>query len=138
MINRVLEYRASFDAAHRLLNHGGRCRNLHGHTYHVSIRIEAALKDEVFVIDFFRFKEILNAYDHVVLCWTEDHQLIRFCREENGDVLVLPKQTSIENLSGHIAVAVARSLEVEWKEVQVNLQETEKGSCASVVRPEDI
>lgn len=31
----------TFDAAHRLQRHGGKCRGLHGHTYHVEVTIGA-------------------------------------------------------------------------------------------------
>ncbi|MBP6085949.1 6-carboxytetrahydropterin synthase [Patescibacteria group bacterium] len=30
----------SFDAAHRLTTHNGKCRNLHGHRYSVIVTIE--------------------------------------------------------------------------------------------------
>jgi 6-pyruvoyltetrahydropterin/6-carboxytetrahydropterin synthase len=31
----------TFDAAHRLQHHDGKCRNLHGHTYRVDIAVQA-------------------------------------------------------------------------------------------------
>lgn len=35
-----------FHAAHRLLNHGGKCRNLHGHTYRVDISVFGEIQEE--------------------------------------------------------------------------------------------
>jgi 6-pyruvoyltetrahydropterin/6-carboxytetrahydropterin synthase len=31
----------TFDAAHRLPHHDGKCKSLHGHTYHVRITVES-------------------------------------------------------------------------------------------------
>ena len=35
----------SFDAAHRLPDHAGRCRNLHGHTYRLEATVAGAPQD---------------------------------------------------------------------------------------------
>lgn len=35
----------TFEAAHRLQNHGGKCRNLHGHSYRVEIAIQGELQE---------------------------------------------------------------------------------------------
>jgi 6-pyruvoyltetrahydropterin/6-carboxytetrahydropterin synthase len=36
----------SFDAAHQLPLHDGKCRNLHGHTYRVEVTVNGPLIDE--------------------------------------------------------------------------------------------
>ena len=64
----------SFDAAHLLPNvpEGHKCRNLHGHTYHLTVFIEGPLKKpEGWVLDFGDLKSvvnpILNKLDHAYL-----------------------------------------------------------------------
>lgn len=53
----------TFDAAHQLPNHDGKCRNLHGHTYTVIIGLEGPIKgvngdpDEGMVIDYYHLGE---------------------------------------------------------------------------------
>ena len=43
-----------FEAAHRLWNYSGKCRNLHGHSYKARIKIEASELNsdgEVYIVD---------------------------------------------------------------------------------------
>jgi 6-pyruvoyltetrahydropterin/6-carboxytetrahydropterin synthase len=63
-----------FDAAHYLPNYPGKCRNQHGHTWHVEIEVMGEL-DEAdpngMIADFKVIKELLkkevNRYDHLLL-----------------------------------------------------------------------
>lgn len=56
----VLKRRFEFEAAHRLPNHDGPCKNLHGHGY--SVLVEVSRKDLVngMVMDFGELKKIVN------------------------------------------------------------------------------
>jgi hypothetical protein len=55
-LGRVMRTRVTrsftFDAAHVLPWHPGRCRNLHGHTYRVEVSIEGPLGPHGIVTDF--------------------------------------------------------------------------------------
>ena len=62
-----------FDAAHVLTNHGGLCKNLHGHTYRVDVSVaqeEGSQSD--MVMDFKDIKNIANE----VVCEKFDHAFI--------------------------------------------------------------
>ena len=50
----------SFDSAHNLPWHKGKCFNLHGHTYKLSVTIGAALNENGIVMDFGDLKEIVK------------------------------------------------------------------------------
>lgn len=58
-----------FEAAHQLLNHNGKCRRLHGHSYRVFVEVKGEIKpqdglsDEGMVVDFSVVKE---AWDSIV------------------------------------------------------------------------
>jgi 6-pyruvoyltetrahydropterin/6-carboxytetrahydropterin synthase len=64
----------TFDAAHRLMNYKGKCSNLHGHTYKVTVRVA---HDNVLdhysnmLIDFSKLKKIaedaVKWYDHATI-----------------------------------------------------------------------
>lgn len=59
----------TFDSAHRLSWHKGKCSNLHGHTYKLEVTVEGLLDENGIVIDFGDLKkivkkEILDKYDH--------------------------------------------------------------------------
>jgi len=62
----------TFDAAHRLGWHKGKCRRLHGHTYKLQVSIKGPLNENGIVMDFGDFKkfvekEIINKLDHQYL-----------------------------------------------------------------------
>ncbi len=69
--------RFKFEAAHRLPNHDGKCRRLHGHTYHLELvfsgqprKVDHNDPQSGFIVDFGRLrrmvdKELLDPYlDH--------------------------------------------------------------------------
>jgi 6-pyruvoyltetrahydropterin/6-carboxytetrahydropterin synthase len=68
----------TFDAAHRILGHPGKCAYLHGHTYHLEVTVSAERLDRLgMVIDFDDFralvkKAVLDRWDHATLLWSED------------------------------------------------------------------
>jgi 6-pyruvoyltetrahydropterin/6-carboxytetrahydropterin synthase len=62
----------TFDAAHQLPWHRGKCRNLHGHTYRLEVTLAGPINEDGIVIDFADLSdavqsEILDRYDHQFL-----------------------------------------------------------------------
>ncbi len=86
-----------FDAGHRVLGHGGRCRCLHGHGYLVEVSVRAKQLDELgMVIDFGCVKEQVGGWidrhlDHNMILHPDD-PLLELpvdgdpAREEDGDL----------------------------------------------------
>jgi len=86
----------TFDAAHFLPNHKGKCANMHGHTYRLEVTVVRKNgklmndgSDEGMVVDFYDLKaivttEVIDKMDHKVL---------------NE---VLPFRTTAENMAAHI------------------------------------
>jgi len=60
----------TFEAAHRLAWHPGRCRNLHGHSYRLDVSVEGPLDGNGVVLDFDTLQEVVRA--QVVDVW--DHR----------------------------------------------------------------
>src|SRR6267378_1409496 len=62
----------SFEAAHHLPWHPGRCRRLHGHHYRLEVTVEGPVGDHGVVID---FDDLRSVVEHeIVEPW--DHQLL--------------------------------------------------------------
>ena len=62
----------TFDAAHVLPWHPGKCRNLHGHTYRLEVSVEGPVGPHGIVTDFADLdtivrREVLDRYDHTYL-----------------------------------------------------------------------
>ena len=61
----IVERQCTFDAAHHLPHYVGKCHQVHGHHFKVSLAVEGQIMEEHgFVVDFSRLKDWLK--DHVV------------------------------------------------------------------------
>jgi 6-pyruvoyltetrahydropterin/6-carboxytetrahydropterin synthase len=60
----------TFEAAHRLAWHPGKCRNLHGHSYRLEVTVSGPLDHNGVVVDFDRLRQLVE--DVVIERW--DHQ----------------------------------------------------------------
>jgi len=57
-----------FDCAHMLSEYEGKCANLHGHTYHGTVIINASVDDTTrMVLDYNIIKEVVDEFDHAVV-----------------------------------------------------------------------
>jgi 6-pyruvoyltetrahydropterin/6-carboxytetrahydropterin synthase len=66
----VREY--TFDAAHYLSWHAGKCKAMHGHTYRVEVTIAGELNHDGVVMDFADLDEVveravISVFDHTLL-----------------------------------------------------------------------
>lgn len=62
----------TFDAAHRIVGHKGKCARLHGHTYKYHIMVRGMVVSPGFVVDFGDIKDLVNEWDHMTLLWQQD------------------------------------------------------------------
>ena len=59
----------TFEAAHQLPWHEGKCRNLHGHSYRLEVTVEGPIGEQGIVVDFADIKrvverDVVDVYDH--------------------------------------------------------------------------
>ena len=59
----------TFEAAHRLAWHPGKCRNLHGHSYRLDVSVEGPLDANGVVLDFDTLQDVvrtavIDVWDH--------------------------------------------------------------------------
>lgn len=50
----------SFDAAHKLPDYDGPCRNLHGHTYHLTVTVQNKIEADGLAFDFYVLKRVVQ------------------------------------------------------------------------------
>jgi 6-pyruvoyltetrahydropterin/6-carboxytetrahydropterin synthase len=93
-----------FCYGHRLLNHEGKCRHLHGHNGRAVITLETAQLDPLgMVVDFGRIKEgvaawIDEALDHKMLLHKDD-PVLSFLRRQGEPVHVMDVNPTAENIA---------------------------------------
>lgn len=120
--------------AHALDNYDGKCRFIHGHTFHFSVTLRGyIIKDDKdpkngMVMDFGELKSILkqeisNKFDHsLILKDTSPFQIITSISKER--VNLLPFQPTCENLLIHFVEKVRSRLPLDIELHSASLQET--------------
>ncbi len=121
-----------FCYGHRLMNHPGKCRNLHGHSVKAAITISRPdLNEQAMVIDFSDLKDSVQQFidevlDHNFLLHKDD-PLVPLLQQQNERFLMLDEHPTAEVLSKMIYQHLKQQgLQVD----QVVLWET-SSACAS-------
>lgn len=124
----------TFDSSHQLLNHKGKCANVHGHTYKLEVNLkgipnrEVGASDEGFVIDFSNLKtivkrELINDMDHAFLAQGNE-PIIEELKNTGSKLCVLGFRTTVENLATYICWKLRK---LELPVYSVKLWETPTG-----------
>ena len=127
----------SFDMAHMLDHHDGKCKNLHGHTYRVIVEVAEDADSEDMVIDFKDLKQVIrdvivDRFDHAFLYdeTSESECEIAAVIAKHGMRSVgLPFRSTAENLARYFFHELATRVNV----VSVKVYETPE-SCAEYRR----
>lgn len=104
-----------FDAGHRLMHHGGKCSNLHGHEYKLEISLKGEVDDTSgFVIDFSIIKKIVSPlidyFDHAMVLNENDVEVINLCKKNSWKMFILPNEPTAENIGLYFKKVVDKSL----------------------------
>ncbi len=138
-----LTTRFTFDAAHRILGHPGKCAYLHGHTYHLEVTVTAARLDALgMVMDFDDLralvrKIVLDRWDHATLLTAEDPlapAISSVQAEAPEKVVRLKNNPTAEVLTREAWEAISRALPVGVRLLRVKVEETP--ACSSELTAE--
>ncbi|MBU0473567.1 MAG: 6-carboxytetrahydropterin synthase [Bacteroidetes bacterium] len=120
-----------WEMAHRLQCHKGKCFNLHGHSYKMTVEFEGSVDSNTgMVLDYFEVKDIVaplvNELDHTVIIWEKDEILIKKISELNSAHVIVPFESTAENLVGYFLDKISNSkLPKEIIKIKVRVCETE-------------
>lgn len=104
----------SFDMAHMLDGHDGKCKNLHGHTYKLQVEVTGELVESGaksgMVIDFSDLKavvkrEILDKMDHAFIFDSTSErecQVAELLTSLNSKNFGIPMRTTAENMAKYM------------------------------------
>lgn len=126
----------TFDMAHALYGYDGPCKNIHGHTYVLSVTLIGKVihqNDDPkngMVIDFTDFKKIVkeqvvDVFDHsLVLNSTTPHANLKDISNNFEKVIYVPYQPSCENLLIDYLNRIQEKLPLNVKINSIRLEET--------------
>ena len=132
----VITRQFTFCYGHRLLDHAGKCANLHGHNGTVKIDLRNdQLNSQGMVVDFVDVKNTIGEWieatlDHRMILQVSD-PLVDLLREHGETVLTLPVEPTAENLAKLI---YDKAEELGLPVFSVSVWETEQ--CAAEYRNE--
>jgi len=126
-----------FEAAHALTGHDGLCKNIHGHSYLLSVTVagipvtDPASAKLGMVMDFGDLKKlvrehIVNPIDHALLL--HEQSPLAFLRQAEGpceNIILLPYQPTSENLLLDFAKKIGSLLPDGIRLHSMRLRETE-------------
>ncbi|MCS7244889.1 MAG: 6-carboxytetrahydropterin synthase [candidate division WOR-3 bacterium] len=116
-------YKSEISSAHRIKNHIGKCRNLHGHNYIIEVEIESDNLDENgFIIDFSKIKEIIHQLDHKVILQKDD-PLVEKLYDQS--IFIMDEPPSCENIAKLIAHVISKELK-NYKRIKVRVRESRR------------
>jgi 6-pyruvoyltetrahydropterin/6-carboxytetrahydropterin synthase len=132
-----------FCAGHRLPEHPGKCRHLHGHNYRLQVTLAGRIGSDGMVVDFSVFNRlrewIEQRVDHAFLFWAQDPELphLRPLFERNDWRLIVMDQPPTAEAIASMLCGVARELiESEGVHVvSVRLWETPKAYAELFLSP---
>jgi 6-pyruvoyltetrahydropterin/6-carboxytetrahydropterin synthase len=125
-----------FEAAHALWNYDGLCRNIHGHSYILSVTIKGSpIADPKspklgMLIDFSELKKIVNAgvidqFDHALMVNANTpHKELAETNQMFGRVVALPYQPTCENMIVDFAARIKALLPPNVSLHSLRLHET--------------
>lgn len=123
----------SFDAAHQLVGHFGKCANLHGHTYKVEVVLTGPTADDGsskgMVVDFYHVKELagklIDRLDHATLL--EGNEPISQTNAVQTKRVHFGFRTTAENMAKFLTWTLANLLQPYARLDLVRLWETPTG-----------
>ncbi len=127
----------SFETGHALYGYDGKCRNIHGHSYKLSVTVNGTPINDTenvkygMVIDFSDLKkivkeEIVNVFDHATVFNknTPHVELARELKDRGHDVLLVDYQPTSEMMVIDFAEKIKNRLPNNIRLHSLKLQET--------------
>jgi len=124
-----------WEMAHRLPFHTGGCRNVHGHSYSMTIELAGEPNEQGMLIDYFDIKAIVQPFvdevDHSFLCDSTDEVIVAFLKETGLKAVFVDFPTTAERIAEWFYERLAGEF-VAYKnirELRVAVAETENSSA---------
>ncbi|NND76643.1 MAG: 6-carboxytetrahydropterin synthase [Flavobacteriales bacterium] len=128
----------TFEAAHALDGYDGKCKDIHGHSYHLTVTVLGIPKQEHkhpqcgMVIDFSDLKavvknNILSKFDHILVLRNDSR--FKGIEETNNRVRFVPYQPTCENMMMEIVEILKAELPKSVSIHSVKLRETGTSYC---------
>jgi 6-pyruvoyltetrahydropterin/6-carboxytetrahydropterin synthase len=95
-----------WEMGHRLPEHFGKCKNIHGHSYKMMVELEGNLDENGMIMDYYDLKKIVNPIveelDHAFMVYEKDTEIIDFLESVKSKKIIVGFQSTVENICKYI------------------------------------
>ena len=118
-----------WEMGHRLLEHFGKCKNIHGHSYKMIIEFEGELNESEMIIDFYDIdriiKPLIEKLDHAFMVNKNDSDVLAFLDKIKSKKLVVDFNSTVENICNFVLEEIKKfELPQNISSVMVRIYET--------------
>ena len=119
-----------WEMGHRLPEHFGLCKNIHGHSYKMIVEFDGELDKNQMVIDYYDIEKIINPVieklDHAFMVNIDDKIVIDFLEKMNSKKVVVGFNSTAENICNYLLSEIKKcSLPSNISSVKVRVYETQ-------------
>ena len=120
-----------WEMGHRLPEHFGQCKNIHGHSYKMLVEFEGELDENGMVIDYYDVEKIINPLieklDHAFLVNKDDKLTVEFLEKLNSKKVVVDFESTVENICIYLLTKIKTAdLPANVKTIMIRVSETEE------------
>lgn len=102
-----------WEMGHRLPEHFGLCKNIHGHSYRMIVEFEGKLNKDQMVIDYYDVEKIINPIinqlDHAFMVNKDDKVVLEFLEKMNSKKVVVDFDATAENICKYLLNEISKS-----------------------------
>ncbi|NNJ53359.1 MAG: 6-carboxytetrahydropterin synthase [Ignavibacteriaceae bacterium] len=118
-----------WEMGHRLPEHFGLCKNIHGHSYKMIVELEGNLNEQGMVIDYYEVEKIIDPIieklDHAFMVNKNDNVVLDFLEKMNSKKVVVDFESTVENISKYLLNEISNAnLQSNVKKLAVRIYET--------------
>jgi 6-pyruvoyltetrahydropterin/6-carboxytetrahydropterin synthase len=114
---------------HRLPEHFGKCKNIHGHSYRMIVELEGGLNDKGMIMDYYDLKKIVNPVieelDHAFMVYEKDKEIVKFLESVKSKKVIVGFQSTVENICKYVLSEIKKkNLPANVKKLKVRIFES--------------
>ena len=118
-----------WEMGHRLPEHFGNCKNIHGHSYKMIIEFEGELNNDEMIIDFYDIdriiKPLVEKFDHAFMVNKNDKDVIEFLDKIKSKKLIVDFNSTVENICSYVLKEIKKfELPENISSVTIRIYET--------------
>jgi 6-pyruvoyltetrahydropterin/6-carboxytetrahydropterin synthase len=118
-----------WEMGHRLPEHFGNCKNIHGHSYKMIVEFEGELNNNEMIIDFYDIdkiiKPVINRLDHAFMVNKKDKDVVDFLEKINSKKVMVNFNSTVENICNFVLNEIKESdLPKNISSISVRIYET--------------